>query len=217
VVACVVVAILAAVALAFLILRKRRKWINKGFNVAKTDPTEPDMAVLKGPVFNSASPSTAHGSNATPESAAALMAAPSRSTAEYTRNGSAADGSTPARSVTTGDNVVAAGGSTVELDGRDTLIRPDAELDGREIHPIAENPGVYELPGTAVPEELGSEGHGNPSPSAVGSSPSNDGRDAADHSPPSPFTSTMDTSWGDRPESEMVSPTTPRHHGTRQF
>lgn len=197
-----VLAVLAiAAAITYFILRKRRKWINKGFNVAKVEPVEPDEAILKGPVFNSASPSTAYGSNTTPESAAALMTAPTRSTAEHTRNNSAADGSTPAQSVV-GDHLVHG-----ELDGHDTLVRPNTELDGREIHPIAENPGVYELPGTEVAEDNNFRGtsRANPSPSAVGSSPSN----AGNNTPPSPFTSTWD---GERPESEMVSPTTPRHH-----
>jgi hypothetical protein len=163
------------------------------------------MSVLQGPVFNSES---GYGSHSTPDSQAPILHANSRSTAEYTRNGSTVAGSTPARSVTTGEHDPV-GGSTVELDGRDTLVRPNTELDGREIHPIAENPGVYELPGTEVADG-GLTGEGqrvNPSPSAVGSSPSNDGRQS--HSPPSPFTSTWD---GDRPVSEMVSPTTPRHH-----
>lgn len=146
VVACVVVGLLAAAAIAFFILRKRRKWINKGFNVAKTEPAEPDMAVLHGPVFNSESN---YGPHSTPDSTAPILHAHSRSPAEYTRNGSTIAGSTPARSVTTGDNEQVSG-STVELDGRDTHVRPNTELDGREIHPIAENPGVYELPGTEV-------------------------------------------------------------------
>jgi hypothetical protein len=209
VVAFLVVGILLAVALAFCILRKRRKWMSAGFrNTAKTP--EPDESVLKGPVFNSGTQSSA--ANPSPFSAAD-MSAPNRSTAEYSR--SAATDS-PANAGTINESV--GGASTVELDGQDTLVRPNTELDGRELHPVAENPGLYELPGSTVaggqPREAGQPDR---APSTVGALPSERGS----NSPPSPYVSTMGTNWGEgeRAESDLVSPTTPaRHnHGTRPF
>ncbi|KAB5566605.1 aspartic peptidase domain-containing protein [Coniochaeta sp. 2T2.1] len=213
-----VAAVLLAIGLAFCILRKRRKWLSQGFAKTITTP-EPDESVLKGPVFNSGTQSSATATNSSPFSAADMAAVP-RSTAEYSRSGA----DTPARTVTNEGS--AAGGSTVELDGRDTLVRPNTELDGTEIRPVAKNPGVYELPGTEV---AGGEQNrdfvrdGTPS-SRAGSSPSNDSRDGTDYSPHGTYVSTLGTTWerdeNQRGNHELVSPTTPRHghgHGPRAF
>jgi hypothetical protein len=208
----VVAAILLAIGLAFYILRKRRKWLSQGFARTVVTP-EPDESVLKGPVFNSGTQSTATGTHSSPFSAADMVV-PARSTAEYSRSGA----DTPARTVTNENSV--AGGSTVELDGRDTLVRPNTELDGTEIRPVAKNPGVYELPGTEVAGEHSRE---DSTPSRAGSSPSNDSREGG-NSPPGTYVSTLGTTWErderDRGNHELVSPTTPRHghgHGPRPF
>lgn len=210
----VVAAILLAAALVFCLLRKRRKWMAQGFKKTRHTP-EPDESVLKGPVFNSGTTSTVTGPRSSPFSAAD-MSVPARSTAEYSRSGA----DTPARTATNEGSP--AGGSTVELDGRDTLIRPNTELDGREIQPVAENPAVYELPGTEVAGDRGIERDGTPS-SRAGSSPSNDSREGG-NSPPSTYVSTLGTTWErderghERGNSELVSPTTPRQgHGPRAF
>lgn len=208
-----VAAVMLAVGLAFCILRKRRKWLGQGFARTVATP-EPDESVLKGPVFNSGTQSSATAAHSSPFAAEA-MAVPARSTAEYSRSG--AD-STPG--TVTNENSIA-GGSTMELDGRDTVVRPNTELDGTEIRPVARNPGVYELPGTEV---AGHEhGRADSTPSAGGSSPSNDSREGG-NSPPDTYVSTLGTTW-ERDEREggdhdLVSPTTPRHghgHGSRAF
>lgn len=207
----VVAAVLLAIGLAFCILRKRRKWLSQGFARTVATP-EPDESVLKGPVFNSGTQSSATNTHSSPFSADAI-AAPSRSTAEYSRSGA----DTPARTVTNENSV--AGGSTMELDGRDTHVRPDTELDGTEIRPVAKNPGVYELPGTEV---AGEHGRDDSTPSRAGSSPSNDSREGG-NSPPGTYVSTLGTTWEDareRGNHELVSPSTPRHghgHGPRAF
>ncbi|OIW24827.1 acid protease [Coniochaeta ligniaria NRRL 30616] len=209
----VVGAILLAIGLAFCLLRKRRKWMKQGF--AKTTVTpEPDESVLKGPVFNSGTQSSATATHSSPFSGAD-MSVPARSTAEYSRSGA----DTPARTATNEGS--AAGGSTVELDGRDTLVRPNTELDGREIQPVAENPGVYELPGTEVAGDQGRETERDSTPSRAGSSPSNDSRDGG-NSPPGTYVSTLGTTWErddeQRGNHELVSPIMPRHgRGPRAF
>lgn len=205
-----VAAVLLVIGLAFWLLRKRRKWMKQGF--AKTSVTpEPDESVLKGPVFNSGTQSSATGTHSSPFSAAD-MSVPARSTAEYSRSGA----DTPARTATNEGSV--AGGSTVELDGRDTHVRPHTELDGREIQPVAENPGVYELPGTDVGDHS-REAERDGTPSRAGSSPSNDSREGG-NSPPGTYVSTLGTTWerDERGNHELVSPTTPRHgRGPRAF
>lgn len=208
VVACVIVGILLAVAIAYVILRKRRKWMKAGFAVAAPKP-EPDEFILDGPVFNSSPHSTAY--NSTPMSAADISAP--RSTAECSR--SAAD--SPARPDTIEENV--AGSSTPELDGRDTLIRPNTELEGTEIQPVAKNPLVYELPGSEVVGGRGREAEPDRAPSTVGSLPSCDEREGGSDSPPSPFVSTLGTfrEQDERADSDLVSPTTPTHHAARLF
>jgi hypothetical protein len=135
------------------------------------------------------------------------MSAPTRSTAEYSRSGAT---NSPARPATIDESV--GGASTVELDGQDTLIRPDTELDGRELHP------VYELPGSTIAGGQTTEAERpDRAPSTVGALSSERGST----SPPSPYVSTMGTNWGagERPDSELVSPTTPARHsrGPRAF
>ena len=207
-----VAALVLAALLAFCILRKRRKWMAQGFKNSANTP-ETDEAVLKGPVFNSGTTSnaTAPHSHSSPFSAADISVPAGSSTGEYARSGA----DTPARTATNEGGSVA-GGSTVELDGHDTLVRPNTELDGREIHPAAENPGVYELPGTEMPNEHARELESEGTPSRAGSSPSNDSREGG-NSPPGTYVSTLGTTWErdergyERGNSELVSPTTPRH------
>ncbi|KAK4239380.1 acid protease [Achaetomium macrosporum] len=188
VVACVVVALIVG---TVLILRYRRKWLSKGFAIAAKDPP-PDESVLKGPVFNS--PSARHDStpdSSVPFSAADVSATRSRSTVGHAR---------PASSGLRDSSI--ANCSTPELDGHDTLVRPDTELDGNEIQGplprVAENPGgLYELPGSE-PVADGNH-HNNRSKAEVNRvsspaplSPSSPSADARKHSPPSPLTATTD-------------------------
>jgi len=201
-VACVVVGILLAAALAVFILRKRRKWMKAGFAVAAADP-EPDESVLKGPVFNSAPRSTEDGS--TPMSAADVSA--TRSTAEHSRSA----GESPAVPVAIAG--AAAGTSTPELDSRN--VKPDTELDGKEIRPAAQSSGVYELPGSDVAASRRGGSGQHRGAFASGAIPSSEERDGGSESPPSPFVSTMDTTWGldEPPNANHISPTTPARHG----
>ncbi|KXX75723.1 Chitin elicitor receptor kinase 1 [Madurella mycetomatis] len=213
-VSCVVVAI-AAVAL--IILLRRRKKIRAVFAVEARVP-EPDESVLKGPVFNSPSRYGSTPDDSVPFSADDVSASRSRSTAEYSRPGSG----------TIGESAI--GGSTAELDGRDTLVRPDTELDGDEIQRplprIAESPsGVYELPGSSVAVNAGSkkrESAQDRAPSTEGSLWSRNEKDGGNDSPPSPLVSTLGTNWEPGRQSivgpEPVSPNTPAsRHGARPF
>ncbi|KAK3372113.1 aspartic peptidase domain-containing protein [Podospora didyma] len=221
-VACVVVGILVALAFAIVILRKRRKRISRAFAVSARPP-EPDESILKGPVFGHASPSTPDRSM--PYSAADVGSGVHlgrASTADYSRSGvdSPASGSV----AVSGSG---AGGSTVELDGRQ--IRPNTELDGREVQkntmePVAENPGVYELSATPGVTAGGSKRLGEPVSDREATSvtpPSDEERrgKTESQSPPSPMTSTMDTSWVRDEKGGAVSPTTPARysHGARPF
>ncbi|GAB1314532.1 hypothetical protein MFIFM68171_04742 [Madurella fahalii] len=214
VVACVVVGI-AIVTL--IVLLRRRKKITAQFAVAARIP-EPDESILKGPVFNSPSRHGSTPDDSVPFSADDVSATRSRSTAEYSRPGSGI----------VGESV--AGAPTAELDGRDTLVRPDTELDGNEIQRplprIAENPsGVYELPDNSVVSDTGDRGRKskpNQVPSAVGSLPSRDEMKGGNDSPPSPLVSTLGTNWEPGRDSvagsELVSPDTPAsRHGGRPF
>ncbi|KAK1752899.1 acid protease [Echria macrotheca] len=190
-------ALLLAAIIALFILRKRRKWIGKGYAVA-AKPIEPDESVLKGPVFNSPSYRNSTPSSA-PFSADDISGSRSRSTGENTRAGSAA-GMGAVAGISPGAR------EGVELDGAETAVRPNTELDGHEVHgplpPVAENPsGVFELPGTAVEDVPRA-------PSTVASLAS---RDDGHHSPPSPITSTAGRDSGWVRDSGIVSPNTPRH------
>ena len=218
VIGCILFAALVAAAIAFFILRKRRKWIGKGFAVARKDP-EPDESVLKGPVFNSPSfrrESTPGGrSSSTPYSAADISATRTNesgvSTMDHSRSGS---GTSPHSAAAAVANT--GGGGTAELDGHDTLVKPKTELDGTEVQkplpPVAENPvGIFELPGS--------------SSLSPGAGPVAGQRQsvAGSRSTPSPLTSTADrrgSGWQRKSmaNSELVSPDTPTHpHGERPF
>lgn len=207
-IACVAVVI----AIIFVILRKRRKWLRAGF-AAAAPKTEPDESFFNGPVFNSATRSAADGSTA--YSAADISAA--RSTAEHSR--SAAD--SPAKPPTVGEGVAVAGGSTVELDARDTQVRPHTELDSREREtlttgstlPIARNPGVYELLGREVTDEKRREVNRSNESLAADDASSEDGDEDQGHSPPSPLTSTVDDDG--RLQPRFISPTTPTGQAPR--
>lgn len=104
-----------------------------------------------------------------------------------------------------------------ELDGQDTQVRPDTEMDGAsqqiyQLHgdstaPPSEEPVYYELPGEAVATANGQH-------STVGTLPSRSGRDDG-----SPMVSTLDSNgWQDdrwEASSDLVSPTTPVQHSAR--
>lgn len=140
---CVIVGILLAIAITFIILRKRRKWMKAGFAVTATTPKATE-SVLEGPVFNSAPRSSAN--NSTPLSAADI------STARSTDECSGSTARTLGRPVTIGENV--------ELDGCDIHITPNKEYEDKEAQVlrlnaeprqlVAGNQGVYELPGSEV-------------------------------------------------------------------
>ncbi|KAK4216425.1 aspartic peptidase domain-containing protein [Rhypophila decipiens] len=145
--------------IAIFILRKRRKWLKKGFTAAGPQ-TKPDVAVLSGPVFNSRAESRSTPGDAvfSPSPFGGVSAAGTRSTGTDGHTSSATAGSTPQPISAVGPigGVGAVknidGGSTPELDGQDTLVRPDTELDGQEVGSTTAgaHPGVFELPGSEV-------------------------------------------------------------------
>ncbi|KFX89411.1 hypothetical protein V490_07044 [Pseudogymnoascus sp. VKM F-3557] len=213
VVACVAVLIVLVVAVTVVILRKRRKWMKAGFAVPSTKP-EVDESFLKGPVLNSTPRSMAE--NSAPLSAADISA--SRSTAEFSRS---AVGSLlmPTTIGETSD-----GTSTPELDGCDTHIKSNTELDGKEVQidkPInldANNPNVYELQGSEVACDNIRGEDSDKSSFTQGTLPS---RREGDNDPhPSPLVSPTSTIWRREKRadsSHVVSPTTPTHNISRPF
>lgn len=247
VVGAVVAVALIAGAIALCILRKRRKWIGAGFASAAKGPGLTDESVLKGPVFNSPEFSTPsrYGSTSTPGGSSVPYSAADISGARSTPStGGHSRSSLGAVPLGAAEASALAGASTVELDGRDTLVRPNTELDGKQVQkplaPVAEDPdGVFELPGTAAGADSGSKGVGatgrkpkaesdlvdhSRTPSATGSLPSADESEAEERrdSPPSPMTSTVGPNW--RPgrvsmaESDLASPSSPVHrHLSRPF
>lgn len=210
--------ILVGAILAVTILRKRRKWLGAGFaGATKKDLPPPDDSVLDGPVFNSSS-SARHGS--TPDSSVPYSAADVSAATAGSRSSTTAAVACDARPASSavgdvgvsgenGDNSAGRSSSSTppELDGRDTLVRPDTELDGKDIivrgpslPSVAENPtGLYELPGSDVVKDGNldrrSEAELDKRPCSspvVGSSRPKDEREQWKHSPPSPLTSTTD-------------------------
>jgi hypothetical protein len=146
VVACVVVGILIVMAIVFVILRKRRKWIKKGYSVAVVKPERND-SITHGPVFNYSTRFMEDGS--TPMSAADISAP--RSTAG---NSSTAANSSP-RPERFDENVASA--FVPQIGTHDTQSGPRTELDGKELpmdanpaSPVTTNPVVYELQGSEV-------------------------------------------------------------------
>lgn len=205
---CVIFGLLLIAAIVFVILRKRRKWINFGFAVAGVKP-EPDEAILKGPVFNEAPRSMADDSM--PHSADDVSAVP-RSTA----HGSSTTGTPPkvsmsenTTSTSSPDSVshAAHNRQSTELDGKEVSRQ---QLNAERMPPVAESPAVYELPGSEVADGKRRE--------AVASS-SRDQGEGGNNSPASPLVSTMGTNWGDdeRPDADLVSPTTPPRREARLF
>ncbi|VBB81616.1 Putative protein of unknown function [Podospora comata] len=210
---------LIAGGIALCFLRKRRKWIGSTYTAKEP---EPDESVLKGPVFNSpsfrhASESTMqNGSSSVPFSAADVSGARSTpTTMGYSHSGS---GPSPGMVTGVSPNETGTSGGTVELDGDGTAVKPNTELDGREVQKplpaVAENPsGVFELPGVKAGADSGSKAmepqqEQHRAPSTVGSLPSADeGRDRT----PSPLTSTVGPNWrpGRVSMMEPVSPDTP--------
>lgn len=214
VVGCVLGVALVAAAVAFFVLRKRRKWMSAGFAVVGKAP-EPDTSVLEGPVFNSGGALVSTAAGSSPLSAARGSAAPSSSGGG--RSSFAPVGSVSPPKPVAGGGVVDAGNA--ELDGRDTQIRPSSELPGAEVGPVARNQGVYELPATpAVAGQCG-EAHADGSISAVGGLPSHDEGGRFHDSPPSPFVSTVGSGWGhdERTGVDHVSPDTPVNRGVGPF
>lgn len=204
IVGCVVAGALIAAAVAFVVLRKRRQWIKKGFSVAGIKP-EPDEAVLKGPVFNSDhQPTDVHS---TPVSAAAVSAPTSSMRQSATTSDSPAG---------LPEGLVAdASGS--QLDSHGTLIGSRTELDGTELQrtntnktsPVAKNPGVYELPGSQV--GVGRFREVLEPSSATSSSPLDNKSELTRDSPSSPLVSTLGSTWGrdERADAGIVSPVSP--------
>ncbi|ETS73912.1 hypothetical protein PFICI_13778 [Pestalotiopsis fici W106-1] len=106
-----------------------------------------------------------------------------------------------------------------ELDGQDTQVRPNTEMDGAtqqiyQLHgdstePTSEEPVYYELPGEPATRE-------EDRVSTVGTLPSRSGREDDSSSP---MVSTLDTTgWQDdhwEASSDLVSPTTPVQHSAR--
>ena len=175
VVGAVLGALLIIALIAVFILRKRRKWLKRGFTANTKDPA-PDWSVLRGPVFNSPSQreSTSAADGSMPYSAADVS----------TR----ASGPSPESAAAGADGVAVENGvgrtPMVELDGRDSYIGSNVATGGGRannlVPPVAESPGgVYELPGsgpgTGKLWSSGRFGHHNSrksAGSARGSSPS---------------------------------------------
>lgn len=214
-------------AIAVFILRKRRKWLGKGFAIAGREPMT-DESVLKGPVFNSLSRNDSTPESSVPFSADDISASRSRSTAENSRpaSGLGSGLGTSRMEEITPSTVATTSGSPVELDGRATYLRPNsAEFNGfgavRPLPVVAESPGgLHELPGTGVK----TEGTTAIQPEQR---PETEGREEDSHSPPSPMTSTMGGGNGNghgegvrvsKADSELVSPDTAVfRHGERPF
>lgn len=113
---------------------------------------------------------------------------------------------TPAKSV--GERLAEEHG--LELDGHDTHVRPTTELDSQQIARPPQ-PVYYELAGSEI-GNMETDGV-----STIGTLPSRDDRNEQ-HSPPSPFVSTLGTEgWqGDVGDgSHLVSPSTPTNHEAR--
>lgn len=215
VVGAVLGALLIAGIFAVFLLRKRRKWMRKGYTVDAPHPIDPSPEFLAtAPVLNSHTTSSSaaysKGSKRVPESAADISAQTST-----IGNSRSATGSSPSG---VAQILPLPGGGNVTVPG-------EPELDG---HPVAENPGVYELPGFTVAGGGTSRIGGNvdsmdevrrpsePVSGVSGETPSPESRSSS--RPASPFVSTMGTDWngnphfsdgGERPVSHLVSPTTP--------
>ncbi|KAK3382034.1 hypothetical protein B0T24DRAFT_519407 [Lasiosphaeria ovina] len=190
--ASVIVGILVFASVIVIILRKRRKWLSAGFAVMARD-SPPDESILKGPVFNSPSRQASTPDGSMPFSADDISAnqPQSTSTSEHARLGSGI----------VGESITGAL-SISELDGHETLIRPNKELDGNEVQrplpTVAESPGgVYELPGSDAPTRQRIESLGDKinkgTASTISSLRSRDGGEEEGYSPPSPLISTMAT------------------------
>lgn len=159
VVGSVLAALLIIGLITIFILRKRRKWLKAGFSAAAPEPKSSD-SVLHGPVFNSEeSRSTPGNAVLSPSPFAGLSAAGTRSTGTDEHTTTSARDSMTRQDAATGGLKNIDGGSTPELDGHDTLVRPNTELDGHEIgsgsdrgrgQPPQRVPGVFELPGSEV-------------------------------------------------------------------
>ncbi|KAI1773345.1 acid protease [Hypoxylon cercidicola] len=177
-------------AIIFLVIRRQRKKAS----YMRSEP-EPDVAVLNGPL---------HNASGTP--------GPPKFYSPETVGGSTGISNTDSN----GGSVV--GHYSEVLDGR------DAELDGNtqqiyQLHgeslpqPDGEAPTYHELPGTEIRKTASGR-----VVSAMGLTPSPEKGEGGD-SPPSPYVSTLGSlGWpGDRGDasSDLVSPTTPVHHGKR--
>ncbi|KAK9419014.1 putative Peptidase A1 domain-containing protein [Seiridium unicorne] len=116
----------------------------------------------------------------------------------------------------------ASGAHGSELDGEDTHVRPNVEMDGtsqqiyqlhgESMQPRSETPVYYELAGSEAGRTETDQ------VSTVGTLPSRDEREG-DESPPSPFVSTLGTTgWQDeRGDADLVSPSTPVNPAARLF
>lgn len=211
-------ALLIAAGLGVLLLRKRRKWMRTGYAVNAPDLEPSPDFLATAPVLNSQTPSSAARSKDPPMSAADV----SSTTLTNGQSGSAQSGS----AMTTSPSAPISGLLPLPGGGH-VVVPPEPELDG---HPVAENPGVYELPGFTVAGGGtsriggGTEAMGEARPPDI--SPNTPSVESTNGSrPASPFVSTMGTDWnGTGPfedvvsqpgSSRVVSPTTPTNRGSR--
>ncbi|KAI0009995.1 acid protease [Xylariaceae sp. FL0662B] len=194
VVGAVIAALIVGAAIALIVRRRRKRAA-----YAVSEP-QPDMSVITGPVHNA--PPTPAAKYYSPETVGN-----STNESDSKRNG----------------------GSVADQNGHDSNspdthnTGPDTELDGNsqqifQLHgdsrpqPHNEAPIYYELGGSEVGRAASDR------VSTAGTSSSPDKREKGDE-PPSPFVSTLGTlGWqGDRGDasSDLVSPTTPVHSGSR--
>lgn len=176
---------------ACLFLRQRRRSKQRAYEVTEIPPNA-DMTMVGGPAYNSSAPYS---------SADVSGWSPSTSSPRRPVLADASNTSSP----------------TPELEGNSNRIVPGTEIDGREIgprkHPFAQSPGVYELAGSKVGnDKMGRPDEPDTSTGSNMSAPSS--HSCSDESPPSPFVSTIGTSWDPegRLVSEMVSPLNPHSH-----
>lgn len=185
--------VLIAGLLICLFLRRKRRSKQRAYEVTNIS-THPAMTTVGGPAQNGNMPYSSAD-----VSGWSQTESPPRAVA-------AASGTT-------------ATSSTPELDGRATQKAPNTELDGREIPygktPVALNPGVYELAGSkpvgGANFHGAARGRGDLTPATEEETSPQDSARVSDESPPSPYVSTIGTTWGERPVSEMVSPIHPHY------
>lgn len=197
-----IIGALIIAAIIVLVIRRQRKKAS----YAISEP-EPDVAVITGPVHNG-----------TPALGTKYYSPESVGTNTNTSNGDSNGGRVTGQSGQSGQSGQNSNGQdthnttdTEELDGDAQQIY---QLHGESLAPPANNeaPVYHELGGSPV-KKTESE-----PVSAVDTTPSPDRRGRSEE-PPSPYVSTLGTmGWEDErgdASSDLVSPTTPVHHGKR--